>query len=388
VARRVEARLAPEPAAIPEPEEDDEEATRVADSSVLASAFSAAVAAPVQTTAPAPEEWFVGINGVPVGPLKVVDLRAKATNRAISKESLVWREGFEEWKALGTFPELAQLIDEALAAGRSSDLPAAGAVAAVAVPATSPYQAAASPSESQSADELAMLAGLSRRSGLSVAQIFAMVVAVGFGLTIGFVVFSSSQETKEIVKYVEVPSEQKGEQRQQDEDAGGTAENEPAEGEEDQKKGAQKGGTKAAPRQTDTAKDPPAKGGLKGLSGLSGLAAGPKGPSASNGSANTSGKQLDSSAVQSTVSRYTGSVKRSCWQPALDTRDKNAPTAARVGVTITVTASGQVQNVSTTGDPRGYRGLANCIGQRVRGWQFPASSGTTTVNVPFVFAAQ
>jgi len=57
-------------------------------------------------------------------------------------------------------------------------------------------------------------------------------------------------------------------------------------------------------------------------------------------------------------------------------------------VTITVSPSGSVQNVSTSGDPRGYRGLAGCIASRVRGWQFSASSGTTTVNVPFVFAAQ
>ena len=54
----------------------------------------------------------------------------------------------------------------------------------------------------------------------------------------------------------------------------------------------------------------------------------------------------------------------------------------------TVGAGGNVQNVSTSGEPRGYRGLASCIASRVRGWTFPASSGTTTVNVPFVFAAQ
>jgi hypothetical protein len=81
-------------------------------------------------------------------------------------------------------------------------------------------------------------------------------------------------------------------------------------------------------------------------------------------------------------------VKRSCWQPALDTRDKDAPTSARVNVTITVAPSGSVQDVSTSGDPRGYPGLASCIAGRVRGWQFPAASASTTLNVPFVFAAQ
>jgi hypothetical protein len=100
------------------------------------------------------------------------------------------------------------------------------------------------------------------------------------------------------------------------------------------------------------------------------------------------GGQLDAAQTQSTVARYTGSVKRSCWQPALDARDPSAPTSARVMLTITVGASGSVQNVTTSGDPRGYPGLASCIGGRVRAWQFPATGGTTTVNVPFVFAAQ
>jgi TonB family protein len=81
-------------------------------------------------------------------------------------------------------------------------------------------------------------------------------------------------------------------------------------------------------------------------------------------------------------------VKRSCWQPALDARDPNAPTSARVMLTITVGPTGSVQNVTTSGEPRGYPGLGSCIAGRVRAWQFPASGGTTTVNVPFVFAAQ
>jgi hypothetical protein len=47
-----------------------------------------------------------------------------------------------------------------------------------------------------------------------------------------------------------------------------------------------------------------------------------------------------------------------------------------------------VQSVSTSGDPRGYPGLASCIAGRVRGWQFPATGGSSTAIVPFVFAAQ
>jgi len=57
-------------------------------------------------------------------------------------------------------------------------------------------------------------------------------------------------------------------------------------------------------------------------------------------------------------------------------------------VTISVGPTGSVQNVTTSGDPKGYPGLAPCIAGRVRAWQFPATGGSTTVNVPFVFAAQ
>ena len=50
--------------------------------------------------------------------------------------------------------------------------------------------------------------------------------------------------------------------------------------------------------------------------------------------------------------------------------------------------TGTVQSATTSGEPRGYSGLASCIASSVRSWQFPASGGTTVANVPFVFAGQ
>jgi hypothetical protein len=139
---------------------------------------------------------------------------------------------------------------------------------------------------------------------------------------------------------------------------------------------------------------PPKPEGESKLTGdLKNLGSGPspaEGPRATpvGAAAAPPGTELGAGQLQSTVAKYTGGVKRSCWQPALDTRDKDAPTSARVNVTITVAPSGSVQDVSTSGDPRGYPGLASCIAGRVRGWQFPAASASTTLNVPFVFAAQ
>lgn len=359
--------------------------------SALAGAFSAAVAQP-SAEEHAAEEWFVGINGVPVGPIRLSELRSKAASGAINLESLVWRDGFEEWKALSTFPELVAIVEESRsslhAVPEPLKPPTGEPVESVAVtvpktevaPVAAPVVAAQPKVEVELEADLEALAGLPGRSRLSGPQLFAMIVAIAFGLTIGFVIFSGSVETREVVKYVEVPSETK-----QAAKAEKASKEEPAEEEAEEEDERQRG--KGTGSKGKVAKKG-SKEGLKGLSGLSGLAAGPQSPTGGSGTQAKSGKPLDSAAVQSTVRRYTSSVKRSCWQPALDTRDNNAPTSARVAVTITVAGSGNVQNVSTSGDPRGYRGLATCIARRVRGWQFPASSGPTTVNVPFVFAAQ
>jgi outer membrane biosynthesis protein TonB len=77
------------------------------------------------------EEWYVGINGVPVGPVRLSDLRRKASNGLITEESLVWREGFEEWVPLRTFPELAAMLKESATAGRTSLTPTPGTASPV-----------------------------------------------------------------------------------------------------------------------------------------------------------------------------------------------------------------------------------------------------------------
>jgi len=54
----------------------------------------------------------VGVNGVPLGPIPVADLRELASAGHIDRKSLVWREGQAEWRPLGKFPFLARLLDE------------------------------------------------------------------------------------------------------------------------------------------------------------------------------------------------------------------------------------------------------------------------------------
>jgi hypothetical protein len=58
------------------------------------------------------EGWFVGVNGVPLGPIPLGDLRELAMAGHIDRRSLVWREGQGEWRPLAKYPGLARVIDD------------------------------------------------------------------------------------------------------------------------------------------------------------------------------------------------------------------------------------------------------------------------------------
>ena len=73
--------------------------------------------------------WFVGVNGVPLGPIPIGDLRELATAGHIDRRSLVWREGQGEWRPLGKFPQLARLLDDSPSSQSSPPLEAEGTAA-------------------------------------------------------------------------------------------------------------------------------------------------------------------------------------------------------------------------------------------------------------------
>jgi predicted Zn finger-like uncharacterized protein len=68
----------------------------------------------------AADEWYVAINGVPVGPVRVAELRRKAALGVVTEDSLCWQEGMEEWRPVRSVTELAALVREAAAGGRIS----------------------------------------------------------------------------------------------------------------------------------------------------------------------------------------------------------------------------------------------------------------------------
>jgi len=69
------------------------------------------------------DDWYVAVNGVPVGPIRVAEVRRKAALGAVTEDSLVWQEGLDEWRPLRSFPDLAASVREAAASGRISMTP-------------------------------------------------------------------------------------------------------------------------------------------------------------------------------------------------------------------------------------------------------------------------
>lgn len=289
-------------------------------------------------------------------------------------------------------PSAASSPSKGAVTGTADDVPAREtAPSAIAAGAAPPNAAAALRPEAGALGDASPEEALfpKRRSGMSPAVLFTVVVGIAFGLTLGFVIFGG-EKTKVVREVVEVQVPAKEQAPEPVSVPAPPAEEAAAPAEEAAAPQSPTSPSKASSGQkvaSAPASNTPQQGGLSGLSGLKGLASGPQaGPS--TGSSASSAQPLDSSQIQSTVQRYTPSVRRSCWQPALDARDPNAPTSARVTMSITVGPDGKVRSASADGDPRGYPGLASCITQRVRTWTFPPSNGTTTVQVPFVFAAQ
>ena len=68
----------------------------------------------------AADEWYVAINGVPVGPVRVAEVRRKAALGVVTEESLAWQEGMEEWRPVRAVSELAAAVREAASGGRVS----------------------------------------------------------------------------------------------------------------------------------------------------------------------------------------------------------------------------------------------------------------------------
>ncbi|MBI5534735.1 MAG: zinc-ribbon domain-containing protein [Deltaproteobacteria bacterium] len=455
-------------------------------------------------SAGAAEEWYVGVNGVPLGPVRLAVLRQKAAQGAINEDSLVWREGFDEWLPLRQFPELVVLVQEAREhavrglggpagqAGRISAAPqppatrppartapasraqtptpapvhvspapgavspaagfdpfapsTSGAAGAVGAPMQGAAQGGMTPAPGAVGGDFGMQQA--RASGMDVmADPFAAAgpgepgvvtggmpaagrtsvlpesvmrpsivdeVSLGvrkqvrvhpaavafigllgmFGgvmLTIWLLGGKNQAQPPPTVQIVTVtapptqpqlppgavPTSSGGIAMAENNVVGDNTRPNPTGG--PSKEGKTEPSKKDDPKAAATS---PLNTGLD-MPGVPGPAAG--GPTPGGG--NSSLPQLEQADIQRVVSSNVGFVKRQCWEPALASRSPNAPTSAKVSVMLTIAPDGSVQSANASGGS-GYPDLASCVAGRVRGWKFPPSSGSSTANIPFVFASQ
>ncbi|HVY30820.1 MAG TPA: AgmX/PglI C-terminal domain-containing protein [Polyangiaceae bacterium] len=99
-------------------------------------------------------------------------------------------------------------------------------------------------------------------------------------------------------------------------------------------------------------------------------------------------ERLDDAAITSQLAGHQDELERACFQPAFEARSDRASSSAKVSTKITIQPSGQVDAVTTSGDPPGYLHLASCVAAHIQSWRFPAAKKATTATVPFIFAAE
>lgn len=66
--------------------------------------------APSTEQTEAGEDWYAAIDNKQVGPLSLAELKEKLDNRSIDANSLVWRQGMEDWQSLQELPQMRELL--------------------------------------------------------------------------------------------------------------------------------------------------------------------------------------------------------------------------------------------------------------------------------------
>ncbi|MBI5486315.1 MAG: zinc-ribbon domain-containing protein [Deltaproteobacteria bacterium] len=107
------------PAAQPAaPPGDSDDATHIIASPFLGEAAREAVKQEVSRKL---ARWHVSIRNQPMGPMSEEAIRRHIDNGEVGLNSLVWREGFDEWRPMGQVRDLAYLAEIAAKKGASSD---------------------------------------------------------------------------------------------------------------------------------------------------------------------------------------------------------------------------------------------------------------------------
>lgn len=408
-------------------------------------------------------EWYVAINGVPVGPIRIGEIKRKASTGAITDDSLCWQEGMEEWRAVRA-TELATVVREAHASGRPSLLtppptdvrptasppvvaakpaaprapqakPAAPAQARsnvvpitsrlataerldlgepeddhtivgdpfappIVAPAAEPIPPAADPfltpppssplaasAPVASAAPLAeapppVIAGVEQRKQPPWIAIAMVVLAGAFGVTAAIILLQRPPPTPNPVANV-APTTPTGTTptatvATTDTAPAAATSAAPATSEKpialNTNAGVRSGAT-ATPASTGTGKvvDP-------NIAKLLGSSPGGPTDGTNGGGGSAGGGSLTSDMIQRVVMQHQTSVKRTCWE-----RGGSTESDVSVKVHVSIAGNGSVSSTSSSGnDPA----IAKCIETSVHSWVFPATGGTTEVDIPFHFLRQ
>ncbi len=377
-------------------------------------------------------EWYCAINGVPVGPVRIAELRRKASTGAVTEESLVWQEGMDEWRPLRTIPELVAIVQEGLSAERPSLVSANPPRVTPAPPAPRPASRTPTPAPAPVAHQRSNVIPLAGRlataeklepepiadpfampisvaavgpapvstdipsSAIGVAAptvviprkqgpnwiVLGMVVAFGaFGATAGVAVFFNKAPpapAPTVIVTTQAPAPtQTGTGSVAMVDTSAAPTNDPA----GTSRPTGNGGTRpnvasGGGATTGGANTKPVDPSIAALLGNS-----TAGPTVGGGNAGGStGSALSEEAIQRVVQQRSAGVKRTCWE-----RGGGTESNVNVRVKLSIAATGNVQSANADGnDPI----VSKCIENSVRSWQFPVSSGPTTVEIPFHFLRQ
>ncbi len=357
------------------------------------------------TPVPSLEEWHVAINDVPVGPIRREDVARKLAAGQIDAESLAWREGMDDWAPIGQIPELMRFSTAPPGApavpppllphpAMRAELTPFGGRAGAAPYGMEPAWVTAEerPSQVVINPSLVDQAAALRRSTPSWPAMFAVAGLFAF-LMSGMAIFGArwlrepSTETTPAAAAgaAGTPAAQARPALELPEDG------EPVEPEmvldvdDPAVQGNGRAGTR--PRATATTGKPKKEltaaqkemlarmGGDTGTD-LSGL-------KTADGAGTTTRKatgSLTSEDVSKVVLRGRKNLQR-CYETAV--RGSGSDETIRMDVELTVSPSGNVTNVKTSGGS--LPGMAQCIQRTVKMWRFPQSGETSMPRFPLLF---
>ena len=336
--------------------------------------------------------WHVAIRNQPMGPMSEEAIRRHIDNGEVSLSSLVWREGFDEWRPLGQVRDLAYLAEAAakkaggasgVAAWRESifELPAgarsAGGVTSLAPPAPALHRY--------------LVNGIVAVIAFALGMVFMYLVSggdanapaedepIGGGIPV----------VEEITTSGELPTLRSGSLTIQLTNPTIVAEetlNPPAQNGTAGTAGT--GGTRSTGGRTGSSGGT-SRGGTSGTAPfVPGRDLGPAGGQIRGGTATTGvtvgggqPRPLTAQQILPVVSAGQSGIQH-CYDQA---RVRDYVLDLSVRLTVEISQDGTVRNTSLSSEDYITGDLESCILGRVRSWQFPRATATSRVVLPFAF---